>query len=108
MSSERRRAPRARILGRLHGRLVALDADVEIRELSLGGMSVLSDIPFPVDAIHQFDLFLGDGARVSVVAQARHSQLVEARTSPRYLTGFEFIDDEAADQGVGAIVSTLG
>ena len=106
MHTDRRRAPRAQILGRLHGQLVTLDAPVELRELSLGGMSIESEIPFPIDAIHQFDLVLGDGARVSVVAQARHSRLIASGTSPRYLTGFEFLDDEATDE-MGPIVETL-
>jgi hypothetical protein len=105
MSTERRRAPRAQILGRLHGRLVTLDADVQIRELSLGGMALESDIPFPADAIHQFEIFLGDGSRVTVVAQARHSRLIESGTQPRYLTGFQFIDAGASEDVTSVIDS---
>ena len=101
LSTERRRAPRAQILGQLHGRMVTLDAEVRIREISLGGMSLESDIPFPVGAIHQFNLFLGDGARVAVSAQVKHSRLLEPQAHPKYLTGFQFVDDGQAAGGPG-------
>lgn len=109
MSTERRRAPRAQILGRLHGRIVALEAQVDVRELSLGGMSILSEIPFPEGAVHQFELMLGDGARVAVSARARHSRVLPGDGEPRYITGFQFVDDEADADGGGVlpIIQTL-
>jgi hypothetical protein len=99
MPSERRRAPRVQILGRLHGRIVTVDAPVEIREISLGGMSLESEIAFPVGAVHQFELFLGDGATVAVSAQARHSRQVDSVSPVRYLTGFQFIDEDPNPDG---------
>jgi hypothetical protein len=108
MSTERRRAPRAQILGRLHGRIVTVDTRVQIREISLGGMSLESEIAFPVGAVHQFELFLGDGASVAVSAQARHSRRVDDVSPMRYLTGFQFIeDDPSADGRVTQLVTDL-
>jgi hypothetical protein len=108
MRTERRRAARVEILGQIHGRLVTLEADVKVRELSLGGMSLESEIQFPEGAIHQFELFLGDGARVAVSAVARHSRPVPAGTGHRYLTGFQFIDDtRGEDSGVGSLIQRL-
>ena len=109
MSTERRRAPRAPTLGRVRGRIVSLEAQVEIREISLGGMSLVSEILFPEGAVHQFELMLGDGARVAVSARARHSREMPGDGKPRYITGFQFLDDEgdADSSGVLPIVQTL-
>lgn len=91
MRTERRRAPRVEILGQLHGRLVLLESDVSVREISLGGMSVESAAPFPVGSVQHFQLVLGDGARVIVAAEARHSRPVEGAS--RYVTGFRFVEE---------------
>ena len=109
MSDERRRAPRVQILGQLHGRLVTIDAEVHIREISLGGMSLVSGIQFPDGALHQFELMLGDGARVAVSARARHSKAIPGEGEPRFVTGFQFVDDEESteDSGVMPIIRTL-
>jgi PilZ domain len=97
MSIDRRRSARVEILGRVHGHSVSHDAAVTVRELSLGGMAIETAFSFPVGAVHQFKLTLGDGAHVLLSGQARHSRPVTSpNASARFVTGFEFVDDDAA------------
>jgi PilZ domain len=98
MSSERRRAPRIEILGRLHGHSVSLDVPVTVREVSLGGMSIVTTFSFPKDAIHEFRLMMGDGSGVLLRGRVRYSREDVAPDGSRiYITGLQFVDDEPAE-----------
>jgi PilZ domain len=98
MSRERRRSPRVEMLGRLHGHVVSLGVPVIVREMSLGGLSMETTFAFPVGAIHEFRLKLGDGATVQL-----RGKVVYSRETPRpdgpsaYVSGVQFIDDEPSD-----------
>jgi hypothetical protein len=98
MSSDRRRSARVEILGKVHGHAVSLDVPVTVRDISLVGMAIETPFSFPVGAVHEFRLMLGDGAHVLLQGQARHCRLL---TSPdvtaTYLTGFQFVDEETTD-----------
>ena len=110
MSTERRRSPRVEILGRLHGLVVSLDAPVTVRDISLGGMSVETAFPFPVGARHEFQLTLGDGSTVVLVALVRHCRnRSSAGETPHYVTGFQFTDDDAGDpDAVSNLIGKMG
>ncbi len=99
MTQDRRRAPRVDAVGRVQGRIVSLDAEVRIREISLGGLSIESSMEFPVGAVHRFELCLGDGALVAVSAAARYSRQTGIGGAGNYITGFQFVEDES-DQDV--------
>jgi hypothetical protein len=92
---DRRRSPRFELLGRVHGQVVSLATDVRIREISLGGLSFESEIAFPVGAIHEFRLQLGDRSTVilrgRVVRCLKHGMVDGAL---RYTTAVQFIDDD--------------
>jgi hypothetical protein len=96
VSVDRRRNPRIQILGRLHGRIVAMDVAVTATEISLGGMAIQTEIPFPVGAIHEFQLTLGDESAVVLTGRIAHCQRVGGDESGGYLSGVEFIDDDQA------------
>jgi PilZ domain-containing protein len=92
---ERRRAPRFEILDRVHGQIVSLAAAVRVREISLGGLSFESAIAFPVGAIHEFRMQLGD--RSDVVLRGRVVRCLQhgmVDGSLRYTTAIQFVDDE--------------
>jgi hypothetical protein len=105
MGSERRRSPRIAILGRVHGHVASLDVAVTVREMSLGGMSMETAFAFPVGALHEFLLTLGDGASVQLTGR-----VVYSRKTPSpgggvfYVTGVEFVDDEP---GVDEIIQKI-
>jgi hypothetical protein len=96
MTTERRRNPRAAILGKLHGHIVTLDVAVTVTEISLGGMGIQTAVPFPVGAVHSFQLTLGDNSVVHVKGRIAHCQRVPG-DEERYLSGIEFLD-EAVDE----------
>ena len=94
MGSERRRSPRMEMLGRVHGQAVSLDVPLTVREISLGGMSVEAPVPFPIDAIHEFRLTLGDGSTVLLRARVVYCKPARAAHGPSYVCGMHFVDDE--------------
>ena len=110
MSIERRRAPRIEILGRLHGQVTTLRVSVTVREISLSGMSLETDFRFPVDAIHEFQLAMGDGSSATVTGRVVYSRdNGESDGTARYLTGVEFVDtgDSDDESPVDDIMETL-
>lgn len=96
MTSERRHSPRIEILGKLHGQIVAFDVPVTVTEISLGGLTLQAAVPFPVGAIHDFRLTLGDGSHVILKARVAHSNPLPGDSDPPvYQTGVQFIDDDS-------------
>lgn len=94
MGPERRRSPRMEMLGRVHGQAVSLDVPLTVREISLGGMSVEAPVPFPIDAIHEFRLTLGDGSTVLLRARVVYCRPAKGSDAPVYVCGMHFVDDE--------------
>jgi hypothetical protein len=105
MRSERRRSPRVQILGRLHGQIVAFDLAVTVTDISLGGLNFKASVPFPVGAVHDFRLTLGDGSPVVLKGRVVHSTMGGSDDETLYLTGVQFLDDPA--QGPEATVDEL-
>jgi hypothetical protein len=93
--NDRRRAPRFELLGRVHGQIVSVATAVRIREISFGGLSFESSIAFPIGAVHEFRLQLGDSSDVvlrgRVVRCLQHGMVDGAF---RYTTAVQFIDDD--------------
>jgi len=108
MHPDRRRAPRVDTDGKVLGRITSLDTEVRIREISLGGLSLESDVEFPVGVVHSFELVLGDGARITVAAEARYSRPAGQDRNGRYVTGFQFIEaPDAMETSVTELVEGL-
>ena len=104
-SADRRRAPRVEILGRLHGHVKTVGVPVTVREISLGGLSMEAAAAFPIGAVYEFSLTMGDDSAVLVrgrVVYSREHAMVD--TAPVYMTGIQFIDEESEDD---ATVSDL-
>jgi hypothetical protein len=97
MSNERRHSPRVEILGRHHGHSVAFDGPVLVREISLGGMAVETDIPLVAGAVHEFLLTLGDGSTVELVGRVMHCRPVSDEGIPSHVSGIQFVDDLPPD-----------
>jgi len=109
MSTERRRTPRVALLGQVHGQIASLDVPIRVREMSLGGLSMETSIAFPVGALHDFSLTLGDGASVQLRGEVIYSkQMSTADGSALFITGVRFVGDESeeaagAEQIIGRI-----
>jgi hypothetical protein len=109
MSSERRTSPRIEILGRVHGQAVSLGVPVTVREISLGGMAIETPVPFPMGALHEFRLTLGDGSTVLLRARVVHCRPAgKASDTPVFVSGMHFVDDEAiTGQTVGDFIERI-
>lgn len=88
--AERRRSPRIDVLRRVQGRLLALDTQIIIHDLSRSGFAVVSEMTFEPGQQLDFRLTSDDGTTVSVSAEAVHSKPMEASAN-LMLTGFRFV-----------------
>ena len=110
MSSDRRRSARVEILGRVRGHAVSLDTAVTVRDISLVGMAIETPFAFPLGAVHDFRLTLGDGAHVVLQGRARHCRLLTGPDeTANYLTGFQFVDEDTSDgpSAVGDLMNRI-
>jgi hypothetical protein len=106
--SDRRRAPRVEVIGKVRGRVVSLDVPIVVREMSLGGMSIESPTAFEVGVVTDFLLTLGDGAGIEVYGRTIYTRPLDGSDEPRFLSGIQFVDqDEAARKPVSGIMSRL-
>lgn len=112
MGSERRRAPRIEVLGRLHGHVVSIDTPVTVREISLVGLSFSAPIQFPLGAEHEFRLTLGDESVIELRGRVVRTQPVEgADGRSAFVMGVQFLDDDGAAEeafsGIAGVVDRL-
>jgi PilZ domain len=109
VSADRRRSPRIQIVGRLHGHVAALRVAVAVREISLSGMSLETDFRFPIDAVHEFRLAMGDGTAATVTGRVVYSREAGEAGVPKFLTGVAFVEGSDSDDAspVGDIIETL-
>ena len=93
---ESRKAPRLELMERIHGHLTSLNVKVVVREISLGGLSVEAPLQFPIGAIHEFRLTLGDGSKVIVRGRVAHARVTKDEQTGKesFLVGFEFVEDQ--------------
>jgi hypothetical protein len=110
MSSDRRRSPRIEILERIHGHVASLDVAVRVLEMSLGGMGLETTFAFPVGAVHEFRLTLGDGSNVIMRGKVlRSREHIDAEGRRVYISGVQFLDDDppAGDSSVGDLIDKI-
>ena len=107
MPVERRRSPRIELLGQLHGRVVAYDVSVVVRNVSLGGLSLESTFPFTVGVVHSFRLTLGDESSVELRGTIlRCVEELAPDGGKRYITGVQFVDDAGGDdEGIDGLMN---
>lgn len=108
MPADRRHSPRIEILGRLHGHTVAFDVPVIVREISLGGMSVETEIPLAEGAVHEFLLTLGDGSTIELVGRVVRCRAMSDEPFPGYVCGIQFTDAEPAEAPAEQPASDMG
>jgi hypothetical protein len=87
---DRRRAVRVELLTQLQGQLLALDEEVRIRQVSLGGLQLESSAPLSLREVH--DLRIGFESQSAVVtARVLHSRVSINSDQVSYLSGVELI-----------------
>ncbi len=105
----RRRYPRIEVLGVIDGHRVPLDVPLTVRDLSQGGFSAESAVPFPPGTHHHFRFTTAMAQEVTLVATAVHCRLASAGADGQftYISGFEFHSDETTDAAIETLIDTL-
>ena len=103
---ERRRFPRVAVMSRLRGYWVEFDVTVTVRDVSLGGFSVLSPVPFPIGSEQSFLFSTVDGRETLALVECRHCAPAAATGGPLvYLAGLQF--QPQPEENLSLIVETL-
>ena len=95
--TERRAFPRLDVLDDLHGHLVPFGMPVTIREVSVGGFSAETVVPFRASSRHTVRFTTDDGQEIVIEADVVHCQPVPGSGGRRYVTGFTFVSDAAGE-----------
>lgn len=102
-----RTAPRLEVVGQIHGQSLTFNTPLLVRDLSSGGFSVESAVPFSRGSTHVFRFTTNEGASVVLRAQAMHSRPISGTSFPeRFTTGFQFLnpDDEQAGRSIDTLL----
>jgi len=100
---ERRRAPRVEILGNVQGEILPLAAPVDVREVGLGGFSVLTSEPLEPGAEHDFRLTVNDWSTVELRARVVHCRANAGGSAGQaFVSGLEFVGRGPGDQSPAA------
>lgn len=90
---ERRRTPRIEVLGRVHGRIVSLDARMTALDLGAGGFSMETVFPVDPDNEQDFQLVCPDGTSIRFKAEVVYCRRGSSLDRPqRFVSGLRFTD----------------
>ena len=99
--SERRRATRIRVRGRLPASFTTASVPIVIRNISLGGVLIESPEPFPIGVVHHLRMTtlhdVPDPPDLAAQSVYSHSVLLPDGTTT-FLTGFEFMGPDVEAQ----------
>jgi hypothetical protein len=97
-----RHEERVPIFGELRGEIMVLEP-LQVKELGVGGATIETSFPLPLNSLHDLRLTLGANA-VVVKARVVHSHVGEVDgDTVRYRSGVEFVEPPAH---VGAAVAS--
>lgn len=88
---DRRRAPRVDLLADLHGHLVTLDEQVQVKQISLGGMTIETTAPLSPRLVHDFRVTFSERA-VTLRGRVIHGRVAVAGDAVTYVSGVQFVD----------------
>lgn len=105
----RRRYPRLDVLGRIEGQVLALDARLHLRDLSLGGFSVDSNRPFAPCQQYAFRFTTAGRVVVELDAISVHCRIGSVGSDSRltYVAGFEWTDAPENQEKIASLVEVL-
>jgi hypothetical protein len=108
-STRRRQSPRFEVLGRIVGYLTSRNMPVRVREVGFGGFSIETLEPVTTAGVESVRFTTHDDWSASLLAQSLHCRpSCAADGSPRYVTGFQFVDqDLTARQSVAYLIKKV-
>ena len=96
---ERRQAKRLEVLWQLNVEVLSHPMPVSVSDISATGFSVETTTPFQEGEIHEFRFSLDGGSSAILTAQAAHGVANDRVGELQlYLTGFKFVDLDAAQK----------
>lgn len=96
---ERRQAKRLEVLWQLNVEVLSQPMPVSVSDISATGFSVETTTPFQEGEIHEFRFSLDGGSSAILSAQAAHGVANDRVGELQlYLTGFKFVDLDAAEK----------
>ena len=102
----RRRWPRFPTDGAVSARIVTLDLDMPVRDVSYGGFCAESSMQFVPGEIHEFRVTPAGAASVSVRARATHSAAAGERYGQvLFRTGWEALGDRVTSESMAQLVA---
>ena len=91
---ERRKSLRLDVLDQLDGQIVMFNIAVRLRDISAGGLSTESTVPFSIGSRQLLRLTTPAGVEVLITGIVTHQRISDSETGPpRYVTGFKFLEE---------------
>ena len=91
---ERRTSLRLDVLDQLDGQVVMFNVPVRLRDISAGGLSTESTVPFSIGSRQLLRLTTPAGVEVLIAGVVTHQRISESETGPaQYVTGFRFLEE---------------
>jgi hypothetical protein len=108
MGAERRRSPRILIDPPIRARIVGLEAEVSIAEVSFGGFRIESPIAFEQNAEYEFLVLPRVGYEVMRIdAIAVHCRVLARDPVVLFDTGFAFSEGSRSWLGIEALIGSV-
>jgi c-di-GMP-binding flagellar brake protein YcgR len=110
---ERRQFPRIRVFQELQSRVMPIEDEFRVHDISLGGFAVESPIGFVPGTDHQFEFTMIDGRQAVLHATNVHClRINRGDQSPTYFAGFAFErvhaeDRQAIEDFVNAVTNAV-
>jgi hypothetical protein len=106
---QRRRYPRLEVSAKIHGHDVPLNIPITVLDISLGGVSIQTEMTFPIGELHEFRFTPVGGEPLVIAARVVHSLRATGLTGALcYFSGLEFVvDTPDARLAVENLMATL-
>jgi hypothetical protein len=106
--ADRRRYRRVQVRGLLRGQVVTMATAMDVQDLSLGGFSAETAMPFFQGRLYEFEFTPPAGAPVVLSAHVAYCRRIsEVDAAPRYHSGFQFTPLAQSQASVDALIAQV-
>lgn len=92
--------------GQVQARLVSIDEDVEMRDVSFGGFRLASSVPVTPGDVHDVAALTAEGSRCVMRARVV-TCLAPTSTDPFYVSGWAIADDAESQAGLAVVIDSV-
>jgi hypothetical protein len=102
----RRSSPRVEVAGHVLARLMTLNVQVDMREVSFGGFRLASSVPVSPGEVHEVRAVTANGLVCTLLARVVHCH-PPTDGEPFYISGWRVEPDPISTNALAAIVDSL-